>query len=35
MNATQCPFHPDYDGIGEPPDPNCPNCDELLREHGA
>jgi hypothetical protein len=24
-----CPFHPEYDGYGEPPEPGCPDCDEL------
>lgn len=29
MHDLTCPTHPDYDGIGEPPDPECPECANL------
>jgi len=27
--ALICPEHPDYDGIGDPPDPDCDDCQQL------
>jgi hypothetical protein len=26
MDYEPCPVHPDYDGNGDPPDPECPDC---------
>jgi hypothetical protein len=26
MDDDPCPIHPEYDGAGEPPDPDCEDC---------
>jgi hypothetical protein len=31
MTASMCPEHPDYDGIGDPPDDDCYHCAYLQR----
>jgi hypothetical protein len=29
MDDDPCPVHPDYDGLGDPPDPECADCVRL------
>jgi hypothetical protein len=29
MTDEKCRMHPEYDGYGEPPDPECRDCEEL------
>jgi hypothetical protein len=29
MNPESCPVHTEYEGFGDPPDPDCDECREL------
>jgi hypothetical protein len=29
MSPESCPVHTEYEGFGEPPDPDCEHCLEL------
>ncbi len=29
MSTEICPLHTEYEGFGEPPDPDCDDCREL------
>jgi hypothetical protein len=33
--ARICPDHPEYDGVGDPPDPDCEDCQALREEVGG
>jgi hypothetical protein len=33
--AETCPDHPEYEGYGEPPDPECETCQDLRDEVGG
>jgi hypothetical protein len=35
MDDERCPIHPDYDGVGDPPDAGCAECLELREEVGG
>jgi len=35
MDEERCPVHPDYDGVGEPPEPDCADCLRLQDEVGG
>ena len=32
MSYLPCPTHPEYDGFGDPPDPDCDQCDEIAQD---